>query len=807
MKGVSFVSNYDEKIRNAFDKIEPRSDDESFIRSIIERADNMEKEKGIIKTEQKHLVEITVPKVEKKPGRAPWIIGAAGLTAAALAIGFIAGGHFGSGKDIETTPANGAGYSGSQAAETTVSHVPHIPEASLGNLDSINYYTEAVAFYEFENVSVRPTGYYFDGISLKLYYDVISKADTFDSGDLNNYVQLRPDDDIGFAGESEIASVDGNTAHFVMTARVYSRTRDLELYFGTNTKKDDGNYELSFMLDDDKMFPVECRDMSYLFSYEGAKSTVSYAQICNVYVSPLGYVITYPGKGMDGWGDGNKPESVPDVKIELADGTNAQTTGQLRSFFGDKFGYIDGRFIEKLDTRMIKNIIIDNTVVYSAPDGGMASDGVAASADDPSMYEFRDYSVRIKSITFTDNILNAEYDVIYPNGIPTSDSESGEPRVLLCPAQNIWSFEREVPGMEISRSMASDSHTMHYNVSFKYDSFTGDATVVFYDTKHFPYSNDIPYDMTYSVPITVVGEKGWFGAVTTAVEPVVTSTYFVETNYMQYLVSDLEFIKYELGDYIIEPVGCEYDGNIIRMEFATTDDVLDNGLAHGTPYLASIRDGKVQNGWGNDLTNGFRKTGDNSFVLYAELPAQDNSQLGIAVMREEQGDKSRSQKVFSFTIGGIDKTDFNVCTDNVGIDLGKAGFGPEGLKFNSITVSDTGVVFTFTCADNSVSLDLNFTAKDKDGNEYNIAKDGVAYQDIGSGFYVYKVLVSPELGGKKFTDMKLISVNGFEVLLSEMSRTERPEYTTAVVSSATATAETTTATYPSEADTTAVPVV
>jgi hypothetical protein len=778
LKGVSFVSNYDEKIRNAFDKIEPPTDDESFIRGIIERADNMEKEKGIIRTEQKRFVEITVPRVERKPSRAPWIIGAAALTAAAVGIGFIAGGHFGPGKDIKTSPANGAGYSGSQAAETSVSHVPHIPEASLDGFDNINYYTEADEFYEFENVSVRVTGYYFDGISLTLYYDVISKADTFDRDDPDNYLQLRPVDEVSFAAEYSITSVDGNTAHFVMTGRLYSRTRDLDLYFGTRTKRDDGKYDITFMLDNDKMFPVECSDMAFLLAYEDAKSTVSYAKFCNVYVSPLGYVITYPGKDMAGSGDGTEPDHVPDVKIELSDGTNAQIAGMPEEHFGADFGYVAGKFIEKCDTRMIKNIIVDDTVIYSAPDSGMASDGVASAADDPSMYEFRDYSVRIKSLTFSDGMLCAEYDVIYPEGIPTSDSESGEPRVLPCPAENIWSLEREVPGMEISRSMASDSRTMHYHVSFMYNSFSGDAHIVFYDTKHFAYSNDIPYYMTYSVPITVVGEKGYYGAVTSAVvttapAPAVT----VETTAIEHIAEPIG----STGITVI-PTACLYDGNIVLVELkmsGNTEKELPDNIGFS---IAPKQNGQIQTGWGHTPTQLCRKTADDRIMLYAYLPVPDGSRQDIAVTYSGNDDSGESEpyEMFSFTVYGTSAEISDVRADTVGVDLGKAGFGPEGLRYDGLTVSDYGVVFTFS-SDSSTGAnpDLKITAKDRDGNVYDLAKNGYASQDIGSGIFIYEVLVIPDdLGDKKLTDMKLISVNGLEVLLCEMSRPEQPELTT-----------------------------
>lgn len=780
MKGVSFVSNYDEKIRNAFDKIEPPSDDESFIRSIIERADKMEKEKGIIRTEQKRLVEITVPKVEKKPSKAPWIVGTAAITAAALAVGFIAGGRLSSGKEIKTTPANGAGYSAAAESET-VSHVPHIPEASLGNFDSINYYTQVCASYEFENVSVCVTEYYFDGISLKLYYDVISKADTFDSDDPVNHVQLMPSEEVGFSSEYELLSVDGNTAHYVMTARLYSRTRDLDLYFGTMTKRDDGNYDITFMFDDDSMFPVECLNMSYLFAEEVVDSTISYAQFCNVYVSPLGYVITYPGKGMIGWGDGNEPDHVPDVRIELFDGTNAQITGQQKSHFGIDFGYIDGRFAEKCDTTMIKNIIVDDTVIYSAPDGGMESDGVASTADDPSMYEFRDYSVRIKSLTFSDGRLDAEYDVIYPDGIPSDESEDGDPRVLICPVENVWTLEREVPGTEIFRSMASDSHTMHYHVSFKYDSYTGDARIVFYDTKHFAYSNDIPYTWTYSTPITVVGEKGYFGAVTTTAivtAPIESSGYAVTV-----ATTAIEHIEEPIGStgITVIPTACLYDGNIVLVELKMSGNTEKELPDNITFSIEPKKNGQIMTGWGHTPTQLCRKTADDRITLYAYLPVPAGSVQDIAVTYSENDDPGKSEpyEMFSFTVYGTTAGASAVRTDTVGVDLGKAGFGPEDLIYDGLTVSDYGAVFNFSSVSGTgASLDLKITAQDRDGNVYDLAKNGYASQDVGSGIFIYQVLVVPDdLGGKKLTDMKLISVNGLETLLSEMSRTE-PELTT-----------------------------
>ena len=111
--------DYNELFRRAFDRAAPQTDDDSFVKSVIERTETMkdDKEKGIIKTERKKLIEITVPEYEKpKHRKAPLIAGIAALTAAAAGIGFFAGNYHGS-KPVEVSPLSGGAAFSANADE------------------------------------------------------------------------------------------------------------------------------------------------------------------------------------------------------------------------------------------------------------------------------------------------------------------------------------------------------------------------------------------------------------------------------------------------------------------------------------------------------------------------------------------------------------------------------------------------------------------------------------------------------------------------------------------------------------------
>jgi len=798
VKGVSFVSSYDNMIKNAFDKIEPPTDDESFIRSIIERADTMEKDNGIIKTEKKHLVEITVPKAEKKPSKAPWIAGIAALTAAAAGIGFFAGGRFGfGGAEIKSTgAANGGGYTETITSPSVTTSIPlddmtmiessattasvHRPKADDDKFASLTYHKDVDETFVFDKCSCHITGYDFDGIRLTLYYDVISEAEEFDRTDVDTMVHINGLSGPECIGDGDLTAVEGNTAHYVFNYVFKQPKQVLEFWVATLTS---GEYT------EDRKFSVTCDDMSFLFACTGVDSTISFAQTCSIYVSPCGYVIYYPGKGEDGWGDGKAPEKTPEITIELSVGGDAfESHGSLKQKFDINGGFVSAGFLEKLDTRLIRRIIVDNTVIFSNERENWSL-GVPASGYDLSTYEFADYSVKVKSLTYFGDRLDAEYDVYYPNGIPSDegDGEGSEPRVLICRDDRILSTERETPGTEIFRSMGSDSHTMHYTVSLKFDYYADEAKIRFYDTKHFTYSNDIPYSLTYSAPIYVTRQGGSPAETTSGAVHTEETAVSVEVPDELY---EADWINktFRAGDYEIKPVSCLYDGNILRIVYETTDELPYTVRAEHGSIVVRYPDGSypVQR---EDIT------GDHTITLNVAAPAETGRRLTLSyVMCDEYltAPEDKITDILSFDVPGIDNHTVTrgVLTDTPGIDMDANGFGLKGMTFDSIALSDMGVVLVMSSdtADNVFTKDikkdlgLTVTVKDRSGKTYDLLSGGYAYGDVGSGRYIIQILIpAVDTGDTRLTEMNLISVNGFDIKLSEMtSKTEQrqPEFTT-----------------------------
>ena len=573
MKGVSFVSDFDKMMKDTFDRIVPQTDDDSFVRSIIERADTMEKNDNKQNENVRKLVEITVPKVEKKRSKAPVIAGVAALTAAAAGLGFFAGGRFGFG-GVEIKSEHGAGYSSltspvttpapdtvhlgedSMASITTgVLSEPNVtsvlmqnPEGSDKAFNDLSYgVIPADAVYEFENCTCRITEYAFDGITLIMHYDVTTKkGGDFDRSDLETKIILSQLTPVMSSGKSDIEKIDGSTAHCAAQFYLYEPSAQIEFRLSTVSEDDTSEGDK-----DKNLFTVSCPDMSYMLALNGAASTVSYSKSSSVYVTPMSFLVSYPGKGSDeaDEGDGTVPSHVPEVAIVLFDGTTAFINEKsIESTFGLNFGYVSGTFLDKLDTREIKKITVDGHTVIdhkSSEDGIYdASDtGVLPSPSDPSLFRFVDYDVRIGHFEFDGTTFSASYDVIYPNGIPEDEPE---PRVLICLSDQILSPDRSIPGAESFVGIARDSNTVHYTYTFRYSAPNDFVNIRFYDVTHFVYSDDIPYDYTYSTEIGVSGPN-----------PMFTTSLAVTSAYLEEPVAYSDSVGVDMGQFGLEGVRYE----------------------------------------------------------------------------------------------------------------------------------------------------------------------------------------------------------------------------------------------------------
>ncbi len=150
--------NFKEIFEQAFSGVTPLSGDHSIMRKFRERAYKMEKEKkksgGIIREEQKQLVEITVPKTpERTRGRkAPFIIGAAAAVAAASGLGFWAG-----------TGARPQTHSPAAASGTYI----YEPEADTEKVDISEL---AGKTFGFSDLTVNITAAAYDGQYIRIDY-------------------------------------------------------------------------------------------------------------------------------------------------------------------------------------------------------------------------------------------------------------------------------------------------------------------------------------------------------------------------------------------------------------------------------------------------------------------------------------------------------------------------------------------------------------------------------------------------------------------------------------------------------------
>ncbi len=258
---MDYEKIFEKAFENVTDKY-PCSDHVTAFRNVIERTEKMKQNKELIKTEEKHLVEITVPSdAQKKRSKAPLIAGVSVLAAAAIG-GVTALGMFGGLRSTEISPLSGSTDVSATEEQTDISEAAETKSDEIINQIS----EEAADFYDGSSditirvpdkttpldltvrnpdYTVKVNWFAFDGLTFIFGYDVTyASPDTQDRPSVSFSDLINENEGWGRLNhyDSECISVDGDTSSYIGKA-AFNRMvsgEALSIYFRND---DSDNYE------------------------------------------------------------------------------------------------------------------------------------------------------------------------------------------------------------------------------------------------------------------------------------------------------------------------------------------------------------------------------------------------------------------------------------------------------------------------------------------------------------------------------------------------------------------------------------
>ena len=724
-KEVSFVTEYNKMFREAFDRIQPAADDKSFIESVTERKRNMKKDEY----ERRELHEITVPKVEYKPRKAPWIAAIAGFTAAAAGLGFFAGTGFG--RNSGGVPLSGGGNSANAEQSGT---------DELSELYEKTYFVKADnIYYQTDGYTVHVFGYRFDSITMDLYYEVLDE----DGNNTDYFIECLTDADATPFSVAEMELRDGKMAYHAT----------LVLFQPQET------FSVCFAGQDRQLTAVPHPDIDVL--------KINCAEELGTDDNLMLYVSPYEAVAMCDE-DGNDKGTTFDIvtayngTISFGKYSNAVSDIKYKGVYG---GSVKGKsftlvpLTDEIGVANVAKVLVDGKTVYESP-----------TAYDTEHAEYTAVVMDIPDLPATG---------LYP-GTYTNDNMSIE----------VVGYSYDYQTMEISVKPSEgyefdNEHSLYLTYADNTD-LCGDVEILPDNTLKITTNIFVPpyerwdFRLHYAADrlslsdetVLASFEVRGAGLMTTNAD-VTTVTYDSDDPTVSSeewhdiaAVGSFDNYIYDFSDISIRVLEWEFDGRIFKCDF----EILSGyDPENHTQYFSA--EYKTPKG---NLMHGCMDNENGTYTMFTlldDLPEGETETLVIRYVNTGgEGGEHTVEDGPEFTVTGSSSS---VLKDRIGVDLTE--FGIAGAKLEWATLSPFGLQLDITSttdiSDGSFSDKLDIELTDLAGNKLDktaFAYDTAAVKDESTEKYNIKILCEPKAVGYDLMNTKEISISGFKFKKAEM---------------------------------------